>query len=325
MDHVPQELLFLSLRGIALEHATDGPAQRLSVAVHHVQLDSQLWSTPYPSILYPLRRGPGLDGHSAAAGRQSDDDEGGFFSLSTEFVLQQGMVLVPLLKVRILPFDVNIEGTIISRLSNLLSAAAGALGAEGAREEGPLHPVSRPPAVPALEADADTPSVPPPSASRALVSAVLLDLAAPLVSAPPPQPKVFIEALDFSEVRFNLSLNLEVMKGHDNFLERHVFTHTQSVWLNALKTVLLAAVSTISKIDNCQFRFSAYRNADVSSSEDELLRRLTRHYAMQMAVAAVQLLGSFDFMGNPMELFRTLGEVRRCLATLSSLGRVSLH
>ena len=239
--------------------------------------------------------------------------EGGFFLLSTEFLVQQGMVLVPLLRVRVLPFDVNVEGTIISRLSNLLSAAAGALGAEGAREEGPWPLVSRPRAEPPASPDADAgtqATLAPPSASRILVRSVLQELAAPLVSAPPPQPKVFVEALDFSEVRFNLSLNLEVMKGHDSFLERHVFTHTESVWLNALKTVLLAAVNTISKIDNCQFRFSAYRNADVSSGEDELVRRLKRHYAMQMAVAAVQLLGSFDFMGNPMELFRTLGEVR---------------
>lgn len=370
MDHIPQELLFLSIKGINLLHtsavdpsavdgsAAVGPAARLVVSVDHLQLDSQLWATPYPSIFYPLRRGSGLDGPENE-GRNLQD--GAFVCLCLEYDVQQGIVLVPLLRLQVLPFDINIEGTIISRLSNLLTVATGFASDDGALvDEGQWdlratlagpggaasaadlqpqpHEVSSALHVMARQSwegssksgrrraesitletavsgggrggDSGGGSAGPKPLSlvRELVIILLLDLSEPLLATPPPQPKVFIETLDFSDVRFNLSLNLDVMKGHDNILERHVFTHTQSVWLNAIKTVLLAAVSTISKIDNCQFSFSAYRNSDVFCSQEELVARLQHHYAMQLAVATLQLLGSFDFMGNPTELLRTLGE-----------------
>ena len=57
IDHKPQELLFLSITDVDLAVCMlggDRQGHTLDVQVGRVQLDSQLWSTPYPSLLFPL-------------------------------------------------------------------------------------------------------------------------------------------------------------------------------------------------------------------------------------------------------------------------------
>ena len=57
IDHKPQELLFLSITDVdvgACMFSGDRQGHTLDVQVGRVLLDSQLWSTPYPSLLFPL-------------------------------------------------------------------------------------------------------------------------------------------------------------------------------------------------------------------------------------------------------------------------------
>ena len=57
IDHKPQELLFLSITDVdvaACMFGGDRQGHSLDIQVGRVQLDSQLWSTPYPSLLFPL-------------------------------------------------------------------------------------------------------------------------------------------------------------------------------------------------------------------------------------------------------------------------------
>jgi hypothetical protein len=54
VDHVPQELIYVSVSGIRVKHSLYPQQEITELEVQRLQVDNQLWSTPYPSLLYPL-------------------------------------------------------------------------------------------------------------------------------------------------------------------------------------------------------------------------------------------------------------------------------
>lgn len=99
VDHIPQELIYVSVSGIHVVHSVFPQEEITMLDVQRMQVDNQLWSTPYPSLLYPLMA------------------EQKFVSLELHRDFRYaGMEFIPLLKLFVAPFDVNLDGTMIVRM-----------------------------------------------------------------------------------------------------------------------------------------------------------------------------------------------------------------
>jgi hypothetical protein len=107
VDHLPQELIFVSLSGVHVQHSVHHQEEVTILDLQRLQVDNQLYSTPYPSMLYPL-----LPNQK-------------FISLVLHRDTQyEGLEFIPLLRFTIAPFDVNVDGSIIERV---LEAARSAM------------------------------------------------------------------------------------------------------------------------------------------------------------------------------------------------------
>jgi hypothetical protein len=54
IDHTPQELIYVSIKEFVLNYTKNAQQDSITLSVGRVQIDNQLWSASYPSLLYPL-------------------------------------------------------------------------------------------------------------------------------------------------------------------------------------------------------------------------------------------------------------------------------
>jgi len=119
VDHRPQELIFVAVSGIAISHLIFLQQTVSSIDIQRIQVDNQLLSTPYPSLLHPLlllTESSGSDWQAVnATGSGSPFNQ--FISLSLcRDSRYHGVEYIPLLKLSVSPFDVNVDGTIVACL-----------------------------------------------------------------------------------------------------------------------------------------------------------------------------------------------------------------
>jgi len=122
VDHRPQELIFVAVSGITISHLIFMQQTVSSIDIQRVQVDNQLLSTPYPSLLHPLllltessiRDNKTVNAVADSTGSHSSNQ---FISLSLcRDSRYHGVEYIPLLKLSIAPFDVNVDGTIVACL-----------------------------------------------------------------------------------------------------------------------------------------------------------------------------------------------------------------
>jgi hypothetical protein len=140
-DQTPQELLYLSITQLSLTHLNCQSEDSIVLNIERVQLDNQLWSTPYPSIFYPLSPLSPLSSIPEPNNFKNQNSKPinpnpsnpdpkvtNFFSLTIKRDFSYpGVEFIPLLSLSIAPFDVNLEGTIISKLIDFGTAASDVL------------------------------------------------------------------------------------------------------------------------------------------------------------------------------------------------------
>ena len=124
------------------------------------------------------------------------------------------------------------------------------------------------------------------------------------VSSPPQRfaqasTKLYVEKLDISEIRLNLSFN--PMIAGDTMSQ-------DSIVMAALQTVLMAVGSTLAKIDNCPLKFKGITFRHEFAGVDVMGGRLAEHYAVQALNQVYLILGSSEALGNPVKLVKLISE-----------------
>lgn len=114
VDDSPAELLLLSFSSISTEYCTSKIEENLDLKIGKIQLDNQLWESPFPSILHPL---PILLQNGEIC-----RDPFISFSYKREF-RYTSVTILPFVRICMQPFNVSLEGTIIDKLK-LLSFSA---------------------------------------------------------------------------------------------------------------------------------------------------------------------------------------------------------
>lgn len=126
-----------------------------------------------------------------------------------------------------------------------------------------------------------------------------------LAAASPPQrlaqtsAKFYVEKLDISEIRLNLSFNPMIAAD---------MTQQDSIVIAALQSVLMAVGSTIAKIDNCPLKFKGITFRHEFAGVDVIGNRLAKHYAVQALNQVYLILGSSEALGNPVKLVKLISE-----------------
>ena len=125
VDPTPEELIYISISGIDIHHSVFKKQNHTEIEVARLQIDNQLWSTPYPSLLYPLEPLQKMSPIKNDEPKRSMDANGEvkkspFISIQLKQDFEyDGIIFLPSFSFDIQPFDINLEGTIIARLVNM--------------------------------------------------------------------------------------------------------------------------------------------------------------------------------------------------------------
>ncbi|KIM32678.1 hypothetical protein M408DRAFT_326439 [Serendipita vermifera MAFF 305830] len=104
--------------------------------------------------------------------------------------------------------------------------------------------------------------------------------------------EVYFEGLLLQPLRFIVS-----------FVRAERTTQSTSTSRNPLATVLHALTMTLGNINGAPLEFSALILSDVRMSQSMLIDRIFRHYRQGVIQQLYKILGSIDFIGNPVGLF----------------------
>ena len=148
IDSTPQELIYFSMKNISLQDSISSGTESFKLEVGRIQIDSQLWSTPYPAMFYPLKRVDQViqdrcdllpPSTSTAANVNTDqlpDQRNGTLNLPFSSVSSSPFLLVefqrnfshrgcieffPNIVLKVAPFDLNVEGTIITSIISFVT------------------------------------------------------------------------------------------------------------------------------------------------------------------------------------------------------------
>lgn len=343
VDQRPEELLYLSLQGLAVSHCLERQQASTSVSVKKLQLDNQLWSTPYPSIIHPLR---------PTSSRQPAD----FLSLQiTQSFEYSGILVLPEFSFYLAPFDVNIEGSIVGKLISMALAAMDLLDEATAAVPGHGHALSIANDYDASDAMASSVFVlgsshaaVAPNARTVQRIADLLDqlyrpdnksqqssssssnsLARHVVnnhltrfvrSAPahaaPASSKIYFQRFLLSEIKCNVSFNAVGNSGESDLMDGYGWlAHSQqqhSKMLAAVIQLLLHVAmtigSTVLKVSNCPLRFEAVDLQHVFVSSQAFSDMLVSRYLQQGQKQWYVVLFSLELIGSPFQFYQLVKE-----------------
>lgn len=74
-----------------------------------------------------------------------------------------------------------------------------------------------------------------------------------------------------------------------------------------LQAVIDTAGTLVGNVDNAQIKLNSYQSENLFMSAQDLQQRLTLHYTKQFVSQLYKILGSFNFLGNPVGLLENLG------------------
>ncbi len=128
VDPTPEELLYSSISDLTIEFSQESKRHSLDVTIQKIQIDNQLFSTPYPSLFHPLLPSQDIYNHEReqvpAPGQSALAGHKHFIHVKVVQDFEyEGLLFFPLISVQMCPFDINLEGTIIFKLIQMVSNA----------------------------------------------------------------------------------------------------------------------------------------------------------------------------------------------------------
>ena len=113
IDDSPQELLLFSSSHIAFNYTLYNKKYKednMILNINKIQIDNQLYDTPFPLLLYPLK----------IVKKNGEISNDSFLSLKINRNFSfADIIYFTLFEFSVFPFDINIEGTILTKLINL--------------------------------------------------------------------------------------------------------------------------------------------------------------------------------------------------------------
>jgi hypothetical protein len=130
IDQTPQELVYMAISDISIEYTSKTLEDTIKLEVGRIQIDNQLWTTPFPSMMYPLENV--VESHdqtnnfssyySKLSLSESEKATNSFLTLNIKRnFTYPGILFIPNLYFYVAPFDVNIDGAIIFRLYSMIN------------------------------------------------------------------------------------------------------------------------------------------------------------------------------------------------------------
>jgi hypothetical protein len=304
IDKAPQELLYLSVKKFQLGYSLYSGRYAIDVSLERLQVDNQLWSTPFPCLLYPWK--PKHDDDSPAT-----IDDSNFFSLQlTRDFEYPGIHFFPVIKASISPFEVNVEGTIVLRVIRMINTVNESIStAQSAPDKSNIIDINED-----LRSKISyTPKYDTPLSMRlsgfsfgskdeVLRSHKLvknaLKAALTTQNLTVIKSKIYVQNLRVSEIKINVSVN--------PILSNDIAANDQSILNSAVRAVLLAIGSSLAKIENCPIRFKEFEINNLFASSQKYVDSLISHYTIQAISQAHVIVGSSELLGNPTRLIQNL-------------------
>lgn len=312
IDKAPQELLYLSVKNFQLEYTLHSGGYAIDMSLERLQVDNQLWSTPFPCLLYPWKQKPDDESPTMIA-------DGNFLSLQlTRDFEYPGIHFFPAINLRISPFEANFEGTIVLRVLRMVHNVNESLSAAqnttdsisssistksfGVHEDfsskisySPKYDTTTPLSVRLSGFSYGSPDAV--FRSHKLVKNAL-KAALTTHNLTAVKSKIYVQNLHVSEIKINVSVN--------PVISNDIAASDQSILNSAVSAVLLAIGSSLAKIENCPIRFKEFEISNLFASSQKYVDSFISHYTIQAISQAHIIVGSSELLGNPTRMIRNL-------------------
>ena len=303
INKAPQELLYLSVKKFRLEYTLYSERYAINMTLERLQVDNQLWSTPFPCLLYPWKQ-------------KHDDDsptmitDGNFLSLQlTRDFEYPGIHFFPVINWSISPFEVNVEGTIVLRVLRMvhhvnesLSAAQNTSSTNciGPHEDFSSRLSYTPKYDTPLSIRLSGVSYGSPDAvfrsHKLIKNALKAALTTQNLTAV--KSKIYVQNLHVSEIKINVSVN--------PVISNDIAASDQSILNSAVSAVLLAIGSSLAKIENCPIRSKEFEINNLFASSQKYVDSIISHYTIQAISQAHIIVGSSELLENSTRMIRNL-------------------
>ena len=269
IDEKPQELILITISNIEILACLGENAQSFELQIGELQIDNQLFATPFPLLLYskPVEKQPFFQMNILKSNRYKH------------------LTYIPLFALKFQEIDFKMDEVCLLRLLNFIDLINNYLAsrkieekqvnlfkclptieiystiATGANNNGNAGPANEP------EQSAD--------ASGGSSGALYFDL------------------LHINPIRINLSFI--TTGGYTDLQESSVLEKT------------LRAGGFLANIDSAPLRLNGLIIKNPISSQDQLISRIVTHYKHQVLTEMYKLFGSIEILGSPISLVNNLG------------------
>ena len=135
------------------------------------------------------------------------------------------------------------------------------------------------------------------------VQRIMMKTASPRQLTQQPSNKIYLQRIEISDIRLNVSFNLGV---------NNECALGESLWSTALATVVMAIGSTLAKIDNCPLSFREFKRSDVFVDAKRLGKVIAAHYVPQATKQTLWIFLSLEALGNPVQMISSKSSRCRC-------------
>ncbi|KKA27236.1 hypothetical protein TD95_004731 [Thielaviopsis punctulata] len=289
-----KELAYITFRGVQLRYTDSQLYQTASMAVKWIQIDNQLYGGLFPILLFPSvvpKKTKEIEAHPSLHMMLTrvKDESYGLLYVKYATVLLQEMTIELDEDFLFALIEFANSGTMF--LANS-PAGAGASAGAGVAFAGDS----------AVYSSAGGGAGPGAGA-------------APAATALPPDVKLCEESLDIPQPQMQQAgqdmyfevLNIQPMQLNISFMRTQVInSDSQLGSRNPLMFFINMMTMTIGNVNDAPIRFNALLLENVRVSVPVLLQNVTSHYAQEALYQVHKILGSADFLGNPVGLFNNI-------------------
>eukprot|EP01105_Mastigella_eilhardi_P009021 TRINITY_DN214_c1_g1_i1.p1 TRINITY_DN214_c1_g1~~TRINITY_DN214_c1_g1_i1.p1 ORF type:complete len:3655 (-),score=926.48 TRINITY_DN214_c1_g1_i1:96-9494(-) len=286
VDHIPQELMFVSLLGLHASWAVSSVDVNFRLAIHCVQIDNQLYRTPFPVLLRPSEGSalPFLD-IEVVKWRVPGAGEGAGTAAAAAVVDEERKMSVELFRevtVRVQEFDLNVDGQFLMNLIAAINVNSDIIQKRPSFEEvtGFISNAN------AVDSQYQYRYHLGEGETQQLYTKM-----------------VYVEELRLYPLHATVSFQSVARQSN----EPQPAAVSPNIAINETIASLLALPTTVMRFDKAAISFDALFVQHLFHSKDELIDRVCKHYKQQALNQLYKVFGSFDVIGSPVSLVDNLG------------------
>jgi hypothetical protein len=281
VDHVPQELMYLSLKKMRLAYTETLFDQALECTVSEMQCDNQMHAAPFPVLFAPAAR---------------DADQLDLLHFSVVCSKQHTkIVYIKYLSALLRECDLCVDELFLLAISRVLQRYATAFQ----------------PPPPIVSSDSTGGADDVPSDVGAAAAAAAAATADAQSFATSDMQVVYIKLLHLNPVKIYVSFQAAggawraAVSGGQSSVAAAARVGGRGG--PSIVSSLLTALAVGANVDRAPLQLNALFLKNAFATQSDLVSRITKHYSFQVISQLYIILGSFDIIGNPVSLVSTLG------------------